>query len=77
MEATGLKMTHEELLDKLSTIDFDKMGAFAFYKCLKAVAELHMPHDKHEGVCSGCYEEESGFSDYPCPTIQAITKELQ
>ena len=56
-------MTHDELAKGL--------------KALLAVLELHKPHDKYEGVCSGCYEEESGFSDYPCPTIQAIGKELQ
>ena len=71
-------MTHDELL-----IEVNRRLQVALYNgdipalyALRAVVELHKPHDKYEGVCGGCWEEESGFSDYPCPTIQAIEKEI-
>ena len=67
-------MTHEELLAICDNYFFKDSAEPV--KALRAVVELHKPHDKYNGVCSGCYEEESGFSDYPCPTIQAIEKEL-
>jgi hypothetical protein len=72
-------MTHDELL-----IEINRRLDVAYYngdpqsmRALRAVVELHKPHDKYEGVCGGCWEEESGFSDYPCPTIQAIEEELR
>ena len=75
-------MTHDELLAKIKREeDYLKTYAegygFVVTDALRAVVELHKPHDKYEGVCGGCWEEESGFSDYPCPTIQVIEKELQ
>ena len=50
------------------------------YFTLRAVVELHNPVDvswKNDGskiLCSTCSE---GFDVYPCPTIQAIEKELK
>ena len=74
-------MTHQELLEEINEViaDFDLKydNSNPYYKALRAVVELHKPTEKYQGVCSGCYEEESGFSDYPCPTIQAIEKELR
>ena len=67
-------MTHDELLELIKPMTNN--DAIFMKDAIRAVVELHKPHDKYEGVCSGCYEEESGFSDYPCPTIQAIEKEL-
>ena len=67
-------MTHDELLELIKPMTNN--DAIFMKDALRAVVELHKPHDKYESVCSGCYEEESGFSDYPCPTIQAIEKEL-
>ena len=65
-------MTHEELLAKINYDD----GFFKKENALLAVVELHKPINEHPDLCDGCYEEESGPSDYPCPTIQAIEKEL-
>jgi hypothetical protein len=74
-------MTHDELLEKIKREeDYLKTYAegygFVVTDALRAVVELHQPLDKYEGVCGGCWEEESGFSDYPCPTIQVIEKEI-
>jgi hypothetical protein len=68
-------MTHDELLVKIDYY-FDTDNFHLHKNALRAVVELHKPHDKYEGVCGGCWEEESGFSDYPCPTIQVIEKEI-
>jgi hypothetical protein len=57
------------------------------YFALRAVVELHKPYDSqdtpHEvamGWCKGCSIEysinEYASQPYPCPTIQAIEKEL-
>jgi hypothetical protein len=52
---------------------------------LRAVVELHKPEQEIGGgcdengqelwVCIHCIDGD-GFQDYPCPTIQAIQKEL-
>jgi hypothetical protein len=65
-------MTHDELMKGL--------------KALNAVVELHKPEDNYGGdVCKYCFDmawEKTGLSmdnkqfNYPCPTIQAIEKEL-
>ena len=70
-------MTYDELLAKIN-----KGGTEAFesdscgWLALSAVLELHKPIS-HKG-----YEDEGFFCDnceydYPCPTIQAIEKELE
>ena len=64
-------MTHDELLAKIEASD-DNLNFYA----LRAVVELHKPMEVYANLCEGCYEEESSHSDYPCPTIQAIEKEL-
>jgi len=69
-------MTHEELL-----VEINRRLDVALYNgdaqsihALRAVVELHKPVQHIEGVwCSGC----SATEWYPCPTIQAIEKELQ
>jgi hypothetical protein len=83
-------MTHEELLKLIDlhiSIGYAQSG-FSEYaadgtKCeqaLRAVVELHKPiyyPDKPEGPvwCNQCAEGR-GYAKYPCPTIQAIEKEL-
>jgi len=76
-------MTNDELLAKLTpsltyspSITF---GAIPILNSLCAVVELHKPFnyshhftDKVFIYCSTCKNHE-----YPCPTIQAIEKELQ
>jgi len=71
-------MTHDELL-----IEINRRLEVALYNgdpqsihALRAVVELHKPND--DELCEACrVEEDDWFSiDYPCPTIQAIEKEL-
>ena len=78
-------MTHQELLAKIdNNIDFCmKMHApqLASYSvALRAVVELHKPANDgfnwYPTFCSKC-SSKTVFSPYPCPTIQAIEKELQ
>jgi len=61
-------MTHDELLIKI-----DILGHTSTWKALRAVVELHKPE---QGWC-GCASGDPYLdSNYPCPTIQAIEKEL-
>lgn len=67
-------MTHDELLAK---IELQGAGLQPkdnpYLDALRAVVELHKPWDKNSAdgiVCWDCEET------YPCPTIQAIEKEL-
>ena len=85
-------MTHDELLPKLWILPADvtelQHGAKAV-QALRAVVELHKPYvpnfveiDVNEnggGTCFHCSVHIKGNSLailYPCPTIQAIEKEL-
>lgn len=77
-------MTHDEMLDAVDrqiiiAPPFALGGYTRFLQALRAVVELHKP--KQNGDCSKCvfmidpmgkYE----MYPYPCPTIQAIEKEL-
>ena len=71
-------MTHNELL--ASIIDYGENGPIDYgqidlSKALRAVVELHKPVETNYidiETCTGCEEAE-----YPCPTIQAIEKELK
>jgi hypothetical protein len=72
-------MTHDELLAKIKTgNEFAgiKYAPDSHTFALRAVVELHKP----SGIfCSGCgYDEEYNEPAQllPCPTIQAIEKEL-
>ena len=70
-------MTHDELLAKLDAApNSDSCWKIAI---IRAVVELHKPFnyshhftDKVFIYCSTCKNNE-----YPCPTIQAIEKELK
>ena len=73
-------MTHDELLAKI-----DEEGEFlvqyfdskpTFVSALRAVVELHKWEDKHRGMRMKQRCPECGFA-YPCPTIEAIVKELR
>ena len=72
-------MTHDELLNKITyERKFDESLS---NNALRAVVELHKPmaptvpvetHDDYwYGLCDDC------LKTYPCPTIQAIEKELK
>ena len=80
-------MTHDELLAKIddSTNGLKHEDIFSLLiantKALRTVVELHKPvfavANGVEGpkYCQQCAEGR-GYADYPCPTIQAIEKEL-
>ena len=85
-------MTHDELLARIeSYIEPDDCDCWQcnMAKALRSVVELHKPeyweniHDTNwnGNECSVCFtdgnlEIPSARIDYPCPTIQAIEKEL-
>ena len=68
-------MTHEELLGKI--INYPDIIVFGqHYRALRAVVELHAedvgsPYDDIVFMCDYCKVA------YPCPTIEAIVKELR
>ena len=65
-------MTHEELLAKIDHMwndDFDYVAS-CHTNALRAVVELHKPMAVYKELCR-CE------TIYPCPTIQAIEKELK
>jgi hypothetical protein len=73
-------MTYDELLAVLDEVTADDLHPVATQtaQALRAVVELHKPFDySHHFTdkvfiyCSICKNHE-----YPCPTIQAIEKEL-
>ena len=65
-------MTHDELLAKVNTLEA-RYTDYPTYLALRAVVELHKPVTTTIGsFCKAC----GITSDYPCPTIQAIEKEL-
>jgi hypothetical protein len=70
-------MTHDELL----TLIGDPMPDCSCRDCgyinaLRSVATLHRWEDKHRGMRIKQHCPECGFS-YPCPTIEAIIKEIK
>jgi hypothetical protein len=70
-------MTHDELLASITpSLTYSphlKFGAIPVLNALRAVVELHMHFDKWCFECSRLAKE---LVAYPCPTIQAIEKEL-
>ena len=79
-------MTHDELLEKVYLYcmyanDPEFYGLSGYRKVLLAAVELHKPELIESGedsifVCSTCNPEWFWEYPYPCPTIQAIEKEL-
>ena len=76
-------MTHDELLAKIDIWKFQTKGYDDTYEvhgilnALRAVVELHKPTGWFEDT--GYADQECIHCDngsYPCPTIQAIEKEL-
>ncbi len=71
-------MTHDELLAKLSSTNRRYAGS-QDNAALRAVVELHKPFTPmkpDEVLCSQCSTGSTYEVAYPCPTIQAIEKEL-
>ena len=73
-------MTHDELLEKIDWT-WNHYRESAFVDALKAVVELHKPifHPDIKGIerCSSMCNVAGQYVNYPCPTIQAIEKELR
>ena len=77
-------MTHDELLAKIQS-DYEDNKHFRDernwkpFTALSAVVELHTPRKAYFGddeiVCRACGSADIEWT-YPCPTIQAIEKEL-
>lgn len=74
-------MTHDELLAKIDegsrVCELDSPA----WSALRAVVEVHKPWNTDRfgepiDVCVGCFDVTDDFIVYPCPTIQAIEKEL-
>ena len=85
-------MTHDELLAKIAlhwiyADDPEFYGIGGYRKALRAVVELHKPVRGRSDIstydyvgCDACVEwSHDGNMNlaYPCPTIQAIEKELE
>ena len=79
-------MTHDELLERLDELKYDvgDSGMNKEYKAvyaLRAVVELHKPINNPNFPDSDiwCWQcaDGRGYAKYPCPTIQAIEKELK
>ena len=72
-------MTHNELLAEIDT-RLEIMGDKLVSAALRAVVELHKPMSDRMPDCAECVTIHQGETDvvfYPCPTIQAIEKELK
>lgn len=68
-------MTHKELLENIDlTIKSDKRGT-ELYWAIRAVVKLHRESVEHKDIPAGICLEDG--EKYPCPTIQAIEKELK
>jgi len=83
-------MTHDELLARLWEKRNSLCDNLDIHFALSAVVELHKPkYWQNSNVpewngtnCSHCLEERGDYlspieTSYPCPTIQAIEKELR
>jgi len=75
-------MTHDELVAKIEKL-YDDYLEGTLYTALCAVVELHKPFtwnsNNPQVCCVACDSGEEGDvypARYPCPTIQAIEKEL-
>jgi hypothetical protein len=74
-------MNHGELLAEIDERATYLGNEDSVYKALRAVVELHEAYESESfGVmrqwCTECSTEDYNLH-YPCPTIQAIEKELQ
>jgi hypothetical protein len=66
-------MTHDELLKEINQFHGETAIADLLSNALRAVVKLHKPKTLRgiEMICDFC-----DMAAYPCPTIQAIEKEL-
>ena len=79
VKVEGEQMTHDELLEAIDFLPLDGLHAW-MQPALRAVVELHKPTENYhiQPMIDYCYQCQDGTPDepYPCPTIQAIEKEL-
>ena len=70
-------MTNDELTLRIIELSGDDTKNWKFYPALRAIVELHRPEplDERGDVCLTCCPDL--LTLYPCPTIQAIEKELR
>jgi len=71
-------VTHDELLAEIKSLNDSCSVSSRLGNALKAVVELHKPDST--GGCNACeqWTNEGAYQlPYPCPTIQAIEKELK
>jgi len=66
-------VTHDELVIRIIKLSENNDENWKFYPSLRAVVELHKPDSLN--YCVEC-EHDFISEPYPCPTIQAIEKEL-
>jgi len=76
-------MNHDELLAKLDELDHSCSVVGVTVAALRAVVAIHRPFtwnsNNPQVCCVACDSGEEGDvypAPYPCPTIQAIEKEL-
>ena len=72
-------MTYDELLEAVNSPTYRQSRTLEHpYIALRAVLELHEPINSIRGiVCRHCFTDALHRTEfYPCPTIQAIEKEL-
>jgi hypothetical protein len=83
-------MTHDELLEKINQFDaYTYDSNESLIKALRKIVKLHQTREQVTGmnstgqilstqtICSQCSEGLGAYATvYPCPTIQAIEKEL-
>ena len=79
-------MTHDELLAEIDNLDKNYYRASMPMQALRAVVELHKPFETTPpweyvkymacGACESWTTDGAYYLPHPCPTIQAIEKEL-
>lgn len=69
------EIMRNQLLDKIEAVDYwqEHFANKTFMKALVGVLKLHKPDNSN--FCIECTHDFI-IIDYPCPTIQAIEKEL-
>ena len=78
-EEFSFRTSHEKLLDRIAQAGLEPHGNVMptyLVLALRAVVELHKPKPYlGDTACDNCTKSGFGYL-YPCPTIQAIEKEL-
>ena len=84
-------MTRDELLARIeekgshdfATLKYNPEGQKDIqdiYKALRAVLEIHKPDETYGSFCLACENGRCGNAqsvEYPCPTVQAIEREVK